>query len=239
MQGAAATAVLLLLALLLAASLGEPGPSRREPSGGLSAAWAGLRARRRAPAGWQLGRWARARSTIAEGEAGEVRRLASGARTGQPMVGALQAVASAGGPWASEAQRVVAAVHQGAALHDELEAWVERTGSHGARLAVDAVVLAERSGGSSAEALEAVARSLAQRAELEREVAAASASARASAMVLVAMPGAFALVVSVADPRVARLLLATPLGWTCLASAIALDAAGAWWMQRSVARVAR
>jgi tight adherence protein B len=155
------------------------------------------------------------------------------------VVGAFQVVAGAGGPWAADAKRVVGAVHQGAALHDALEDWAQRTGSRSARLVADAVVLAERSGGSSAAALDAVARSLAQRAELEREVGAAAASARASASVLVAMPGAFALVVSLTDPRVAQLLVGTPFGWACLASAIALDAAGAWWMRRSVRQVAR
>jgi tight adherence protein B len=180
-----------------------------------------------------------ARSMPRDGGAGEVRRLASSARGGQPVVRAFEAVASAGGPWSSEARLVVAGVQQGSALHDALADWVERTGSHGARLVADAVVLADRSGGSTAEALDAVARSLAQRAELEREVGAAAASARASAMVLVAMPAAFALAIGVADPRVAQLLAGTPGGWVCLGLAAVLDAAGAWWMHRLVARVAR
>lgn len=165
--------------------------------------------------------------------------MASAVRTGQPMVYALGALASAGGPWAEEAGAVVAAVHHGAPLEQALESWCHRSRSHEVRLVADAVVLADRSGGSTADALDAVARSLAQRAELGREVDAASASARASAQVLVAMPAAFAVVISIADPRVAGMLLGTPLGVACLLAAVALDSAGAWWMRRLVAQVAR
>jgi tight adherence protein B len=96
--------------------------------------------------------------------------------------------------------------------------------------------LAGDAGGSVASVLDGVTDTLRDRIALEREVAALSSQARASAAVLVVAPVVFAVLAAVADPRVARVLLGSPLGWACLAAGAALDGVGALWMARLVGR---
>jgi tight adherence protein B len=77
---------------------------------------------------------------------------------------------------------------------------------------------------------------LRDRVALDREVAALSSQARASAAVLVVAPIVFAVLAGVADPQVAQVLLAEPLGWACVAGGAVLDGLGALWMTRLVGR---
>lgn len=103
-------------------------------------------------------------------------------------------------------------------------------------LAAAALSLAGDAGGSVASVLDGVTDTLRDRIALDREVAALSSQARASAAVLVVAPLVFAVLAAVADPRVARVLLGSPLGWACLAAGASLDALGALWMSRLVGR---
>jgi tight adherence protein C len=63
-----------------------------------------------------------------------------------------------------------------------------------------------------------------------------SAAARASAWVVSLAPITFAVVVLLVDPSVVRAALSTPAGRACVPSGLALEAAGAWWMQRLLRR---
>jgi tight adherence protein C len=73
---------------------------------------------------------------------------------------------------------------------------------------------------------------------VRREVRALSAQARASAVVIGIAPVAFLLVVAVADPTAIGFLVGSPAGLMCLGSGLGLDALGALWMRRIVARAA-
>lgn len=116
-----------------------------------------------------------------------------------------------------------------------MDRWaVERPGT-GVGLVADALALAGHSGGSQADALLGVAGTLRERQALGREVRALGSQARASAAVLVVTPIGFAAVVALVDPRIRHVLLATPLGWACLATGLLLDAMGAAWMRRLLA----
>jgi tight adherence protein B len=235
MSGALIAAAVLCVAGL-ALGLGEVLVSA-PPSAGIRAGsmGRGLLAVRRGVLAARTRTWSQERSVAHE--IGEVRRLAASVRSGSPVGRALDELAVGGGPWAPPAGRVVAEVARGRRLHAALDAWAVESNTPGPALVSSAVALAEASGGSTAEALDAVARSLAERAELHREVAAASSSARASAGVLVVIPLVFAVVVAVADPRVGQVLVATPLGLTCVALGLLLDLGGAAWMRRLVRQV--
>ena len=92
-------------------------------------------------------------------------------------------------------------------------------------------------GGTQARCLDAAAASLRERASLEREVRALTSQARASAGVMVLAPLGFALFSCATNPRVAQVLIATPLGWACVVGGLVLDGAGAGWMVRLARRV--
>ena len=104
-------------------------------------------------------------------------------------------------------------------------------------LAGTALALGAELGGAQARCLDAAAASLRERASLEREVRALSSQARASAAVMVAAPMGFAVFSGTTDPRVAQVLVSTPLGWACLVGGLLLDGLGAGWMARLARRI--
>jgi tight adherence protein B len=65
-------------------------------------------------------------------------------------------------------------------------------------------------------------------------VRALATQARASAWLLAVAPIGFAALMSTVEPRAVGFLVATPIGWACLATGIALDVVGAVWMARVV-----
>lgn len=89
-------------------------------------------------------------------------------------------------------------------------------------------------GGSGAAALDRAADTIRERDAIRGERIAHAAQARLSAQILSFLPLAFTGWTTVTDDRVARFLLATPLGAACLATGIALDLAGWRWMHRLV-----
>ena len=58
------------------------------------------------------------------------------------------------------------------------------------------------------------------------------AQARLSAIVVGVAPVGFALLTTATDKRNAHMLFGTPLGLTCVALGLGLDAIGAVWMHR-------
>lgn len=127
---------------------------------------------------------------------------------------------------------VASAADQGIPVESALVAWADTAPTSGVHLAVAALTLGGRIGGSRARAVDQVAATLRDRLALADEVRAQSASARVSAMVMVAAPAAFAAFAGLVDPAVGIFLLTTPVGIACIAGAAVLDLAGAFWMQR-------
>ncbi len=192
------------------------------------------------------GRWRRHRAAaaFAAGLPAAVEAVAARVATGSSLAQALAPAGSGPSPVGGADPAVVGAegdlvavaaeADRGAPLQGALDGWAARRPGTGAGLVADALALAGSTGGSQAGALERVGATLREREALGREVAALGSQARASAAVLVATPIGFAVVVAALDQRVAHVLLATPVGWGCLAGGCLLDAAGAWWMARSL-----
>lgn len=207
-------------------------PPRPSGSGSWSAvldplrgrAWARLVVRARRPSGGGT-----------EGEVGEVARLRASVASGGSVLAAFAVLARAGGPWSPPADALVRRVAAGTSLASVLDGWVDDGG--GRALVADALAIATSTGGSQAAALEAVGRTLAERRALEREIRALASQAVASAVVVVAAPVGFAVLVAAVDGRVRHLLTGTALGVACIVLGLALDAFGGWWMVRLVRRV--
>jgi len=70
-------------------------------------------------------------------------------------------------------------------------------------------------------------------------VRALSSQARASAYVIGCAPVVFLAFVGITDPESVGFLVGTSIGWLCLLSGLGLDALGAWWMTRIVARASK
>jgi len=166
-------------------------------------------------------------------------RLASAIRAGQSIGPAFVEVArSCPDPLGDELRPVAAALEHGAGLAQALDLWTRSAGSPDAALAVAAIGLGGQAGGEVARAIDGVAATLRERRELQAEVRALATQARASAGVLVVAPPLFAALVSTIEPGAIAFLVSTPVGLACLATGLALDAVGAWWMARIVEQAA-
>jgi tight adherence protein B len=103
------------------------------------------------------------------------------------------------------------------------------------RLVVGVLTVALASGGTPARAVDGVASTLRERAEVDRELQALATQARTSAVVVTLAPLAFGLLGVLGDQRTAAFLLRTPTGLVCLTVGVVLDGFGAWWMTRIAA----
>lgn len=128
--------------------------------------------------------------------------------------------------WAGDLERVRDLVERGVPVVDALRAWRDARDREEVCLLVAACETGHRHGGDPARALDGVAATLRDRAELAEEARALTAQARAAVAVLGALPLVGAASFSLLDPRVAGVLLGTGIGWACLVAGACLDAAG-------------
>jgi tight adherence protein B len=158
--------------------------------------------------------------------------VARSLRSGASIPVALRDAAATDGLAATDLAAVLADADRGRPLSDALDRWVDRRPSASVRLVVGVLTVALASGGAPARAVDGVAATLRERAEVDREVRALATQARASAVVITVAPLAFAALGLLGDEQTADFLLRTPTGLACLAVGVGLDAAGAWWMSR-------
>lgn len=163
--------------------------------------------------------------------------MARSLRSGSSLRMAIsEAATSAPAPLAAGLADVAGTAARGRPLADAIVRWRRTTPGESVALAAAALSLGAELGGAAAQSLDAVAGTLRDRDAARREARALSAQARASALVIGVAPVAFLFVVAAADPGSVGFLVSSTLGLFCLASGLALDAAGAAWMRRIVAR---
>jgi tight adherence protein B len=109
---------------------------------------------------------------------------------------------------------------------------VGRAGPH-LHLAIAVLGTVARLGGPSAQAIDAVAVTLRQRADDDDARAVQAAQARLSAHVMTALPLLMLGLFVTGDPDV-RSTMTTPVGALCLVFGLGLNASGWWWMRRIV-----
>lgn len=166
--------------------------------------------------------------------------LATDLRSGTALGLALSARAvTTPDPLGAELRCVVREIELGAGVADALDRWSGRADqrSH-VVLVASALALAAESGGEVARAVDRVAATVRDRQEVQAEVRALATQARMSAGVLVAAPVVFTALVATVEPGVLAFLLTSPVGASCLAAGLTLDAAGAAWMARILRTVA-
>lgn len=163
---------------------------------------------------------------LAEAIARDVR---AGASVAEALVGGSEVV---GGVVAADLGAVGRALGSGASMADALGAWRDRRAVPALDQFVGTVLIGAELGGRAAGALEGVAVSLRDQAEVLDEVRALTSQSRASAALLTGLPPLAATGLAVIEPETARFLSRTTAGLSCLAVASALVVAGWWWMDR-------
>jgi tight adherence protein B len=161
--------------------------------------------------------------------------LASALRAGHGLSQALQAAAEdAPEPAASELQRLLAETRLGRPLEDALSALGRRVGSRDFDFVLDAVVIQRQVGGSLAGIFEIVAGSVRQRQQFVLKIRALTAMGRTSALVLLGLPFAMAVLLSLLNPSYFAPLLHTYPGHAMLAGSAVLLATGTLWLRKVV-----
>jgi tight adherence protein B len=148
---------------------------------------------------------------------------------------ALQAAAeSAPPPLAALLGEAVRAAELGAGTGKALAVAARAGRSTELLLAGEALDLAETTGAPPGPILAGVAAAAADRVRARQARMAATAQARLSARVVAGMAPAFLAVLAATSPSDAAFLVRDRLGWTTLAAAVALEAAGVCWAGRIV-----
>lgn len=162
-----------------------------------------------------------------------VASLASGVRSGRPLVDALGDVSEEiGGDVGREWAEVCNRARRGVPLADALAALIHLDGRVEVRLFVGAMSLGVHTGGRMADALDGVSSAISVRAELWAEQQALASQARASARLLAVAPVVFGIAAVVLDSRIAEFILGSVAGWSVVAVATVLNGLGWVWMER-------
>lgn len=166
---------------------------------------------------------------------GHLQDLAGSMRAGRSFVGAISAmVESATEPVRGEFERALSDERLGLPLEDTLEAIGQRMIAPDMEQVALIAGLNRNSGSNVAEALERVAESSRDRADLQREMRALTGQARMSAYVLTGMPPVMLVALMVIAPKYQRPLFHTTIGIILLGVAAGMLAAG-WFVMSKIA----
>jgi tight adherence protein B len=182
-------------------------------------------------------RAARARTRELEQLPGVCHALARELRRGRSLHLALRAVVADPTLAAGSLATVVRRAEAGEAVATALGRWAAALDHPDAHLVRAVLAVGDATGAALAPSLDRAAATMRERAELGAEIRALTAQSRASALLLTVSPLAFLALLAGLDRGIVAVVVATPLGWTCLIVGAALDGVGWWWMRRLVAGV--
>ncbi len=135
-------------------------------------------------------------------------------------------------PVSTEFKRVQVETRLGLDLEESLRALAERIESDDFRSVVTAVAIQREVGGNLAEVLDIVANTIRERESLRRHVRGLTAEGRMSAVVLVILPFALFLMITLVNPNYMGQLVAHWFGFALVVFGLVLLAMGVWWLLR-------
>jgi tight adherence protein B len=162
--------------------------------------------------------------------------IAAALRAGHGFNQALQAVAAdAAEPARSELQRVIGEAQLGRPMEEALTALGRRIRSADLDFVLDAVIVQRQVGGSLAGIVALVGDAVRQRHQYAMRLRSITATGRLSATVLLALPLALGLFLTLLHHAYFAPLLHTGMGRAFVAVAAVMYAAGALWLRRITA----
>lgn len=161
--------------------------------------------------------------------------MARALRAGNPLAETFKFVSEEmDDPIAKELGTTWSHLNYGVNLRASFEDLIQRMPSTSLRAMATAVLVQRETGGNLAEILDKISAVLRQRFRFQRRVRSLTAEGRMSAWVLILMPFALAILLSVSSPAYLPMLIHEPLGRTLVFGALALMAVGAVWIRRAV-----
>ncbi|BCW59692.1 type II secretion system F family protein [Arthrobacter sp. StoSoilB20] len=164
-----------------------------------------------------------------------IQMLIGGLRVGHSIMRSLEASAlESQAPTSEELARIVNEVRIGKDPRRALEECAARMDSEDFRWIGQAIQINREVGGDLAEVLEQVAGTMRERSEIKGHVRSLSAEGKMSALILMALPVAVALVLTVINPGYIRLFVERPLGIAMIVLSLLMFTIGGFWMNRTV-----
>lgn len=164
-----------------------------------------------------------------------VQLIAGGLRAGHGLSRTVAAVAAdADAPMGEELARVVNETRLGRPLPDALAITARRMESDDFEWMAQAVAINAETGGNLAEVLDQVGRTIRERNQIRRHVAALSAEGRLSGLILIALPIFVFIALMFLQPAYISVFFSNPLGIIALVLAVILLILGSIWINAVV-----
>lgn len=180
---------------------------------------------------WLRARTSRRRKRFADQLDDTLQLLASGLRAGHSLMQALAGVArEAEDPTASELGRIVNETRVGRPLAFALEEAAVRMRNEDFHWVTQAIAINREIGGNLADVLDGVGKTIRDRNEIRRHVAALSAEGRLSGVILVALPFVVTGFLLLANPSYLAPFVQSLVGLVALVVALILLVIGIVWM---------
>ncbi|MDY7100568.1 MAG: type II secretion system F family protein [Actinomycetota bacterium] len=159
--------------------------------------------------------------------------LAGSMRAGLSLQQSLDSVAAdSPSPTGPEIGRALTENRLGRDLSRSLKDTAERMDSDDFRWVTNAIEIHREVGGDLAEILDRVVATVRARNRVRGQIKSLSAEGRMSGIILIALPPAMFLLISVTNPEYQRELTGRPLGWLLIAVATTMLVVGGLWMRR-------
>ena len=161
--------------------------------------------------------------------------IAGSLRAGFGLLQAMEVIASESpSPTAEEFQRVKVEVHLGRNMDEALRAMALRVDSEDFAWVAEGIQIHREVGGDIAEIIDSVNSTIRSRNQIRRRIRALSAEGRVSAVVLVALPLALAVFISLANPQYVGELTAEPIGRFLIVFGLVAMVVGVVWIRRII-----
>ena len=138
-------------------------------------------------------------------------------------------------PIAGEFQRGFDEISVGASVPEALGHLADRVELIDVKFFVTSVNIQRETGGNLAEIIDSLGRLIRKRFELKKKVKALSAEGRISAVILMSLPFALALLLHIINPEYIGLLFTDPLGQSMVAGAVTMMIVGGIVMKKMIA----
>ena len=181
---------------------------------------------------WNARRARKRREQLADQLAPALQLVVGHLRIGRNVMAALSEVADdTPAPLGELLRDVVSEVRLGAAVEEVLQDVAEREQDRHLGVVASAIGLQSRHGGSLVEILETVVETIEEEDRLRRDIRSLTADGRLSATVLLAMPPAMFVIVSLLSPGYTAPLFETSLGRTMSMAGLFLGFVGWRWLR--------
>lgn len=161
--------------------------------------------------------------------------MAGSLRAGYSLPQAIGTIAQeAEAPMSQEFARVTNETRVGRSMMDSLNDVANRMRNEDFYWITQAIGINREVGGNLADVLDNVSKTIRERTAMKRQVAALAADGKLSAIILMLLPFAVALVLFVVNREYIMRLFAEPLGWGMLAAGAIMLAIGGFWLTKVI-----